>query len=166
MNMDSVVRLVNAVGTMEQPPLIELCTASNLPSAFQRDYVKKSFYDRPSLMNAQRSSSILYLPQAFESDLKLMIKNNFPTKAVEYLCSGRPILVHSPADSYLSHIARQEGYALVVDKPDQNALRDAVSRLLEDTDLQHQLVDNAIAYAKSISSRRWSKKLQEHLFHA
>ena len=45
----------------------------------------------------------------------------FPTKTIEYLISGRPILAHSPADAFLTKFLVENDCALVVDRPDVDA---------------------------------------------
>ena len=82
-----------------------------------------------------------------------MIRHNFPTKAMDYLRSGRRILVHAPADSYLTWLAKQEGFALVVDRPDIKELAAAIDRLAADCDLQEKLVSNALAFVRTRESR-------------
>lgn len=155
MNQDSVVRLAAAAAIASVRPAIEFCSPA-LPTELVRQGYSCRYVNRDSLRAAQHASTILYLPQAFESDHPLMIRNNFPTKAMEYLCSGRPILVHSPPDSYLTWLARREGFALVVDRPDVGELAAAIDRLARDRDLQSELVARSLAFAKTRDSRTWS----------
>jgi hypothetical protein len=111
---------------------------------------------RDELQAIQAQSTILYLPQAFSSDAPTMIRHNFPTKMLDYVRARRPILVHSPSDSYLTRMAREHGFAKVVDQPNEDALRRGLVDLLNDTGLQRQLVKNAVAFAKTRDSFRWS----------
>ena len=106
---------------------------------------------------------MLYLPQAFDSSAPTMIRYNCPTKMMEYLVSGRPILVHSPPDSYLAWLARCAGFALVIDRPDVGELAAAIDRLAMDAALQAQLVDRALAFVRTRDGRRWSQVLWEAL---
>jgi glycosyltransferase involved in cell wall biosynthesis len=66
-----------------------------------------------------------------------------PSKTGEYLASGRPILVHAPADSFLVWYFRRYECGLIVDTPDSVRLAEAVERLLTDGDLCRRLVANA-----------------------
>ena len=143
MNEDSVVRLAAAAKQAHARPALDLCTPG-LPAELRDQGLTCRYLRRDELRATQRRSTILYLPQAFRSNQPLMIRHNFPTKAMEYLCSGRPILVHSPSDSYLAWLARREGFALVVDRPDVADLAEAIDRLVEDRNLQ-----------KSWSPRHW-----------
>lgn len=155
MNTDAVLRMVNAVETSGRQIELEFCSP-DLPHELVDKGYKNKYVSRDVLVELQRNSSILFLPLAFNSARPMMIRNNFPTKTMEYACSGVPILIHAPKDSYLSQIARQEGFAYVVDEEDQEALMEGINRLLEDKELQKQLTDNALRFAKSRDSKHWS----------
>jgi glycosyltransferase involved in cell wall biosynthesis len=136
MNQDSVERMVLATQQAKSKPRVDLCTPATLEGPLDQPNVSKRFLKRDELIAAQRSATILYLPMAFESDKPMMVKSNFPTKAIEYYCSGRPILVHAPADSYLATIARKHNWAYVVDEPDVSALAEGIDQLIGDHALQ------------------------------
>jgi glycosyltransferase involved in cell wall biosynthesis len=67
-----------------------------------------------------------------------------PGKLIDYLASGRPILIHAPPYSYISQYARENSFALVVDVEDVQVLRDALLRLLQDVRYSKRLVRNAL----------------------
>ncbi|MGE0821944.1 MAG: glycosyltransferase family 4 protein [Candidatus Binatia bacterium] len=167
MNQDAIVRLLSAVEVLRPQPVVDLCSpieatqeqALGLP----RDLVRTRFLSSAELRAAQQQSGLLYLPQAFESDVPTMIRHNLPTKTLEYLCTGKPILVHSPADSYLSMLAAREGFALVVDQPDPYALAAGIHSILKDSQLQAHLVTRALAFVKTRDSKVWAHRLQTAL---
>ena len=158
MNGDAVVRLAQALGRCRTRATLDIYSRTPAQE-LQRLGLQAQSRPRSDVLAAQRRSAILYLPQAFESASPVMIRNNLPTKCLEYLKSGRPILVHSPADSYLSYLARREGFALVVDKPDAAALSAAVDELAVNRELQSRLVDNALRFARSRESGVWARSL-------
>jgi len=162
MNTDSILRLVDAVEMHESKIELEFCSP-DLPATLIHKGYKNLYVNKEKLIELQRSSSILFLPQAFHGGKHEMIKNNFPTKIMEYVCSGVPILLHSPKDSYLTYIAKKEGFAYVVDEDDPLLLRDAISKLLSDTELRASLITKAFEFARSRDSRFWSTKLKEAL---
>jgi glycosyltransferase involved in cell wall biosynthesis len=162
MNTDSVLRLVETVEKSQLKIELEFCSPDLPVELIDKGYVNR-YLPKDELIRAQRDSSILYLPQAFRSSKPTMIKNNFPTKAMEYVTSGIPILVHSPKDSYLTHIAKKEGFAFVVDEEDPIALLHGINRILDDNNLQKELVKNAIRFAKSRDSRKWADLYREVL---
>ncbi len=143
MNGDAMLRLARAATIAKTLPKLDIC-ASSLSDELRGMGIGSRYVDQASLADAQARSTILFLPLAFESPLPLMIRQNFPTKAMDYLRSGRPILVHAPPDSYLTWLAKKEGFALVVDRPDIEELAAAIDRLVADTQLQEDLVAKAL----------------------
>ncbi len=121
MNGDAVLRLARAAAIARTSPKLDMCTPS-LPDELRKLGISSRYVDQASLAVAQARSTVLFLPLAFEGPQPLMIRHNFPTKAMDYLRSGRPILVHAPADSYLTWLARKEGFALVVDRPERRGV--------------------------------------------
>lgn len=75
-------------------------------------------------------ADILFLPLAFDSPIPDVIRTSAPGKTGEYLSVGRPILVHAPADSYLSWYFRENRCGVVVDRCTPEALSDGIGRLL------------------------------------
>ena len=101
---------------------------------------------REEIPALQQSADILFLPLCFEEHgyrYPSIVQTASPSKLPEYLAAGRPILVYAPAQSYYARYARQEGFALVVDQPDLEQLRQAIIELQGDKALRQQLVVNA-----------------------
>lgn len=102
-------------------------------------------------------ADILLLPFSFDEDEKTIVSTSLPTKTADYLASGVPILVHAPPYATISQLAREEGWAEVVDSTSQDELRKTLNRLAEDTDLRQRLHEKAlyIAYQRhDIETRR------------
>lgn len=55
------------------------------------------------ILEQQHKADILFLPLAFESPIPDVIRTSAPAKMGEYLASGRPVLAHVPADSFVSY---------------------------------------------------------------
>ncbi|MGA2618525.1 MAG: glycosyltransferase [Thermoguttaceae bacterium] len=87
----------------------------------------------------------------------------FPTKTVEYLICGRPILAHTRAGAYLTRFLREHDCALVVDRPDPQALADAVERLRSDGELRARLVRNALCAARQFQAPTVAAELRKWL---
>ena len=98
-------------------------------------------YDR--CLAVQKTADILFLPLAFDSIRPEVILTASPRKTAEYLASGRPMLVHAPAESFVSKLFGQYECGIVVDHPDSSAIVDAIVRLSSDTDLVRRLTENA-----------------------
>jgi glycosyltransferase involved in cell wall biosynthesis len=84
----------------------------------------------------------------------------FPTKTIDYLISGRPILAHTPPDCFLTRFLRKHDCALIVDQPDVGALREAIERLRTDYPLRRRLVQNALAAARPFQAREVAAELR------
>jgi len=90
-----------------------------------------------------RQARLLFLPLAFDGPIPEVIRTSAPGKTAEYLSVGRPVLVHAPADSFVSWYFRENKCGLVVDRNDPEALAEAIARLLSDRDLRSELSDRA-----------------------
>lgn len=97
----------------------------------------------------QRGADVLFLPLAFDSPYPEVIRTSSPAKMAEYLASGRPILVHAPADSFVSWYFRHHECGVVVDRDDPGLLASELERLLSDPELQARLGRNARARAEA-----------------
>ena len=82
-----------------------------------------------------------FLPLSFDPAQRHVVETSFPSKIAEYLASGIPILAHAPPSSTVARYCRENDCALLVDTPDDSALRDAVIRIATDAALRHQLSD-------------------------
>lgn len=91
----------------------------------------------------QRRADILFLPLAFRSAHPEIVRTAAPGKMGEYLAAGRPILVHAPADSFISWYFRHHECGTVVDQDDSDVLVRAVDSLLNDAALRERLSTNA-----------------------
>lgn len=97
----------------------------------------------------QQQADVLFLPLAFDSPYPELIKTSAPGKMGEYLAAGRPILVHAPADSFISWYFRNYGCGLVVDKDDPTFLAKELNSLLSDNLKQTELSTQALIRSRS-----------------
>lgn len=167
MNQDSVRRMAEVVSDFDGDVVFDIY--SNLSAdvlegwGVDRSRVRLDFVTRDQVRAVQRASSVLFLPQAFESGAAVMVEYNYPTKALEYMVAGRPILVHSPPESYLTLSAVEHEYAYVVAEPDAGALEEGLRRVIGDAALQRDLVQKGIAFAETRDARTWAARFQEML---
>ena len=73
----------------------------------------------------------LFLGLSFDSPHPEVIATATPARLPEYMASGRPLLVHSPAGSHAAEYARSEDFAEAVDQPDEQLLGQALRRLIQ-----------------------------------
>jgi glycosyltransferase involved in cell wall biosynthesis len=101
----------------------------------------------PQVYEVQRRADILFLPLAFDSPYPEIVRTSAPTKMGEYLASGRPILVHAPANTFLTRYFTQYGCGVVVDHGEPEALAEAIRRICESELLRERLCARARARA-------------------
>jgi glycosyltransferase involved in cell wall biosynthesis len=101
-------------------------------------------HERGSAMPAiQQHADVLFLPLAFNSPYPEIVRTAAPGKMGEFLAARRPILVHSPADSFISWYFRHHDCGLVVDQNDPAQLAEALELLLTDVSLSERLGERA-----------------------
>ena len=87
------------------------------------------------------------------------VRTVFSTKLLEYLLSGRPILIFAPSFSYHAISAKKNGWAYVVDKDDPKEIVKAVELLLENDKLCRSIVIKAFEEAQRRKSSFYAHKL-------
>jgi len=91
------------------------------------------------------AATFLFLPLGFDTGIPEVIRTASPAKLGDYLRSGRPVLAHVPADSFVAHFCRRHDCALVVDTPDIEALGNAARALARGGPEVARMVANAKA---------------------
>lgn len=72
-------------------------------------------------------------------------KTIFPTRSIPLMLSGKPIFVHSPADSFLNSFISAHDCAELVDQADEQVIIDGLDRIADNADRQEALAKNARA---------------------
>ncbi|MFH0912647.1 MAG: glycosyltransferase [Patescibacteria group bacterium] len=93
----------------------------------------------------QGQADILFLPLSWHTKGPDIINTATPGKLTEYMITGRPILIHAPASTFLVKYARDNHFAYIVDQEDIEELKTAIKRLLQDQPLIDHLAHNAKA---------------------
>lgn len=104
------------------------------------------------LAEVQRNADILLLPLGFDTPYPEIVRTALPTKTVDYVVSGRPILIYGPPNSYVAMLARNEGAGGLVAEPDSRAVAREIRRVIEDASYRQELVDGAWATAQRYHS--------------
>jgi glycosyltransferase involved in cell wall biosynthesis len=152
---DAFRNLIEAIVASERPGLkLHLYTAWPM-STLERQNIRGPIVRHPHLPDdeitaVQRHADILFLPLGFDTPyLPELIRTSSPGKMGEYLASGRPVLVHAPADSFIASYFKKHRCGLVVDQNDPQALEDAIDHLIESAPLRRRLVNNALERAQA-----------------
>jgi glycosyltransferase involved in cell wall biosynthesis len=129
----------------------------HVPSKLTRDELRGEF----------ERADLVYLPLGLSGTLaNVEYRTIFPTRTLDYLVCGRPILAHVPRDSTVGSFLKAEGCALVVDTADDEALAGALERMTADDPLRADLVRRAAAAAAHFSPQRVVSHLRTTLGHA
>lgn len=122
------------------------------------------FPSRQEYISAVNEHGIMVLSVNWPDECKVHedeLSTIFPTKTVEYLATGGPILVHCPRQYFLAKFFRNYSCGLVVDSKEIVDLEKAILKLQSrDEDIQ-QMQRNALKAMKVFSLSRIQSKLEE-----
>lgn len=113
-------------------------TSPQSPAYFKKigiegDNIKIVFFkNKKDIINLQRKADILYLSQSCDLGFEFRMKTAIPTKLFDYLVNLKPILVHSPKESYLYQFCQENklGYPLASLK--KNDILKAIKEIKEE----------------------------------
>jgi glycosyltransferase involved in cell wall biosynthesis len=147
-NFDAFRNLIEATNQISANIKIHLYTAQPLEWLEQNGIKGEQIVHHhhsvyAEVIEAQNHAHILFLPFSFNSSIPEVIQTSAPGKTAEYLTSGVPILVHVPADTFISWYFRKYNCGYVVDTNEILALKKAIENLIEDSSLRQRLVTNA-----------------------
>lgn len=133
-------------------------------AGFGGDNMMVDSVSRAVLLQKLGEADVVLLPHGFggriaDDDIQTV----FPTRTIEYLICGRPILAHVPAGCFLATFLQKHDCALVVTEPSVEALNIALDRLQEDSALRQRLVENALKTAEMFQASRVAGHLREVL---
>jgi glycosyltransferase involved in cell wall biosynthesis len=111
----------------------------------------------------QRAASVLVAVLPFHGQITAYAQTAFPTKVIEYMTTGAPILAHAPPDSFFARHVSANGYALLVDRPEPAALHKALTILLENRPVADGL---AVAARRTLEERYALPKVAERFAEA
>jgi hypothetical protein len=85
-----------------------------------------------ALRERLRRAGTLFLGLSLDSRRPEVIRTATPVRLVEYMASGRPILVHAPSGSHVADYARSEDFAEVVDVESDEGLAEGIRAVMAD----------------------------------
>jgi glycosyltransferase involved in cell wall biosynthesis len=136
-----------------------------LSTPSDRDHLLANGFDRPFIsilslrdeqvfalqQRAHLTVAVVSFHRAEEDDYESTI---FPTKLIEYMKAGPPILVHAPPRSFLTRHAQLHGYAIVANSKDGTHISAILKEALENTSLRSHLASRGRAVVEEIFSLR------------
>ncbi len=142
-NLVAAMRLIGRPGAR-----LHIFTAQSAPELAEAGISGPEVVRHPHIAQSEvprvlRRATLLFLPLAFDSPIPEVVRTSAPGKTGEYLAAGRPILVHAPADSFVSWYFRANGCGAVADRGGPERLASAIEGLLSDADLRARLSRDA-----------------------
>ncbi|MCG3132290.1 MAG: hypothetical protein FLDDKLPJ_03123 [Phycisphaerae bacterium] len=86
----------------------------------------------------------------------------FPSKIVDYLGAGRPILAVVPRGCFVDRFVRETGCGVCANEPTCDSIR-AACRELQDSAKRARFSERACAAARSLRPARWMRRLEDAL---
>jgi len=166
-HFDAFINLVNAIDRVPIPTTLHVYTDQD-ESDLRRQGINGSVVYHPHLPSneifaIQHQADILFLPMAFNSPIPEVIRSSAPGKLGEYLASGRPILVHAPAESFASTFHRERHCGFVVDAPSPDAIANAIMEICEDSEARNRVVrrstEEAVAFSAEVVCEKFGRIL-------
>ena len=162
---DATTRVCQAVGRLQDASLTILSATPRVVLERLGILGDGIRHETPrELLPRLREADILVLPHGFTGrGSPEEYRTIFPTRTIEYLLSGRPILAHAPSDGYLARFLQEHDCALLVDEPRAEAVVQGIGRLRADGELRSRLVRNALRTAERFRAGRVAATLRARL---
>jgi glycosyltransferase involved in cell wall biosynthesis len=112
------------------------------------------------IIEEQQMADILFLPLAFESPIPEVIRTSAPGKMGEYLRSGKPVLAHVPADSFVASFFVKHQCGWLADQKIPQSLPAVIEKLITNDDLRDSISRNA----KQVAQQEFSPEVARHQF--
>lgn len=120
-----------------------------------------TFCQPQEVSKVMTESNLLLVALSFGTKFPNLINTSSPGKLCEYLISGRPILVHAPAESFLSKYAKKHNFALVADNSNLENLKQEIVNAYKNQQTLKVLTDNAFKVAlQNHMAKTVAKKLE------
>ncbi len=148
-NRDAFVCLVRALDSLGENWRLVLSTSQSAGDLKSMGLsvgraILSAHSDTNGLMDAVRSATLLYLPLGFSKGVQGVVRTALPAKFSEYLVSGRPMIVHSPADCFVADYVRRQSCSYLADTLNSDQLAETISKAGQNTGEQSQLVKKAM----------------------
>jgi glycosyltransferase involved in cell wall biosynthesis len=165
MNLDALQVLANASELLPPEYEMRFCTASDLATLNRKGItssrLRVEFLSRTEVQQLQARAHVLIAPLSHRNCAVDEVRTVFSTKLLEYLISGRPIIVFGPEDSYHVESARAHGWGFPVIHNSPAELARAIERVTRDQDLAAELVQGALQEARRRRAQWHAKRLLE-----
>lgn len=163
-NNRSFTRVQKALENLNIP--LEVTSLSSL-SIDEGSNIQRNFYPtREEYIQAVSHHGILILAINWpdESDVhEAELSTIFPTKTIEYLATGSPILIHCPEHYFLARFFRERNCGVVVTSKDEASLAEGIQFLLAKSEATVEMQRNALETAHMFSIDKVSQVFERLL---
>jgi glycosyltransferase involved in cell wall biosynthesis len=166
MNHDALKVLAAASELLPDVYQLLFCTSSNLPS-LERLGIRstrlrvRAYGSRADVQDLVSRAHLLVAPLSHKNCSPNEVKTVFSGKLLDYLVSGRPILVFAPEDAYHVQSAKMNGWAYTVTEDSSIGLASAITKVVTDESLSRELVCNALKEARRRNAKHHVARLQK-----
>ena len=165
MNLDSLKTLASASELLPADYELLYCTSTDLSKlnrlGIQSSRLRVKYVTRAEVQRLQSEAHVLVAPLSHKNCAMDEVRTVFSTKLLEYLVSGRPIIVFAPKDSYHAVSASKHGWGYVVTEDSPVARAAAIEKVVRDENLAARLGHGALQEARSRSATRHAGRLLE-----
>jgi glycosyltransferase involved in cell wall biosynthesis len=164
MNLDALKVLAAASELLPEGYDLLYCTSSDLSTlkrlGIQSSRLRVKYVSRGEVQRLQSEAHVLVAPLSHKNCSIDEVRTVFSTKLLEYMISGRPIIVFAPRDSYHSEAASKNGWGYVVTEDSPVALAAAIVKVVNDEHLAARLVRGALREARARSAKNYADQLR------
>lgn len=165
MNLDALKALAFASELLPSEYELLFCTTFNAASlnsmGICSSRLQVKYVSRAEVKRLQSAAHVLVAPLSHKNCSMEEVRTVFSTKLLEYLLSGRPIVVFAPEGSYHAESAKKNGWGYVVTEDSPTALAAAILKVTTDQNLAAGLVRGALKEARSRSAKVHAERLRE-----
>ncbi len=166
MNLDALRVVAAASELLPKEYELLFCTHSDVATLKQHfgivsSRLRTQYVSRAEAQRFQAQAHVLIAPLSHNNCAVDEVRTVFSTKLLEYLVSGRPIVVFAPPDSYHAESAQKNGWGHVVTKNSPEALAEAIVKVATDQSLATELVAGALQEAQRRRAEVHAKRLKE-----
>lgn len=147
-NQNSVKRVTEACNVLDMN--IEIASKVKIETFKKRGFdtqrIELTYYERDEYLRELQNKEVLLLALDWPDESlthRDELATIFPTKTVEYLHSGRPILVHCPEDYFLAKFFVKYDCGVIVTERSTEKLASAIEMIKKDDTKCQEIVSNA-----------------------
>jgi len=164
MNLDAIRQFVKAVDYLPDNYIIKMFISWDEKICKDKQiYSSRIHYGwlpMDQVFEEVKQANAVFLPLSFKNAAMEEVRTVFATKTLDYLVSGVPIIVFSPANSFHSKSATANGWGYVIDQDDPEFLSLSIQKLVNDAELSSALVLSALKEAKMRSAAKFAHELE------